>query len=156
MSEGGRHFCENCGTGMRQTANFCPSCGTAQHPDLEEPTGPPALTPEPRRIPTSDVPNVPPPRPEDGQPVVLPGGPLRAEGEIEVGRPPGWKQGTPLDAPLVMNVGGVQLAPGGYVWELEMDGDKGQEPVPSVKSRLRRESMVTIVRGEPYTVRSSL
>ena len=40
VSEGGRHFCENCGTRIRQTANFCPNCGTAQHPDLKEPSGP--------------------------------------------------------------------------------------------------------------------
>jgi hypothetical protein len=58
---------------------------------------------------------------EDGQPVVLPVGPLTAEGEIELGSPPGWKPGTPLDAPLVMNFGGVSLGPGGYVWELEVD-----------------------------------
>ena len=55
MSEGGRHFCENCGAGIRQTANFCPNCGTAQHPDLEEPTGPLAPTPGPRRIGTPHV-----------------------------------------------------------------------------------------------------
>ena len=55
MSEGGRHFCENCGAGIRQTARFCPNCGTAQHPDLEEPTGSPAPTPGPRRIGTPHV-----------------------------------------------------------------------------------------------------
>lgn len=59
---------------------------------------------------------------EDGQPVAFPTGQLGAEGEIEIGRPPGWKPGTPLDAPFVMDVGGVSLGPGGYVWELEVDG----------------------------------
>lgn len=59
---------------------------------------------------------------EDGQPVAFPGGPLAAEGEFEIGRPPGWKPGTPLDAPFVMNFAGVDLGPGGYVWEFEVDG----------------------------------
>ena len=69
MSEGGSHFCENCGTETRQTTSFCPNCGTAQHPDLEgpngplaeEPTGPLAPILKPGRISTPDVPNVPPP-----------------------------------------------------------------------------------------------
>jgi hypothetical protein len=30
LSEGGRSFCENCGTEIRQTTNFCPNCGVAQ------------------------------------------------------------------------------------------------------------------------------
>lgn len=62
MSEGGRRFCENCGTEIRQTANFCPNCGAAQRPDPDVPTGPPPPTPEPGRISTPEVPNVPPPQ----------------------------------------------------------------------------------------------
>ena len=54
MSEGGRHYCENCGAGIRRTANYCPYCGTAQHSDLEEPTGPLTPTPELRRMGTSN------------------------------------------------------------------------------------------------------
>jgi hypothetical protein len=50
VSEGGRRFCENCGTEIGQTANFCPNCGTAQHHDLEDPTGPLAPPAGPRRI----------------------------------------------------------------------------------------------------------
>jgi hypothetical protein len=45
VSEGGRRFCENCGAGISQSANFCPNCGTAQHRDLEEPAGPLAEEP---------------------------------------------------------------------------------------------------------------
>jgi Protein of unknown function (DUF3761)/zinc-ribbon domain len=56
VSEGGRHFCENCGTEIRQTANFCPNCGTAQHPKLAEPTGPLA---EERTTPLGEEPTAP-------------------------------------------------------------------------------------------------
>ena len=60
---------------------------------------------------------------EDGNPVDLGMGPLSAGGDIEVGRPPGLKRGTPLDAPLVLNFTGIALTPGGYVWQLEIDGE---------------------------------
>lgn len=60
---------------------------------------------------------------EDGKPIDLGMGPLTAEGDIEVGRPPGLKRGTPLDAPLVLNFGAVTLQPGGYVWQLEVDDE---------------------------------
>lgn len=58
---------------------------------------------------------------EDGKPVDLGEGPFSAGGELEVGRPPGLKRGTPLDAPFVLNFAGLVLIPGGYVWELEID-----------------------------------
>jgi hypothetical protein len=58
----------------------------------------------------------------DGGPVDLGEGPVRIEGEFEVGRPPGLKAGTPLDAPFVANFPGLALEPGSYVWELEVDG----------------------------------
>ena len=45
MSEGSRRFCENCGAETSQSANFCPNCGTAQHRNLEKPTGPLAEEP---------------------------------------------------------------------------------------------------------------
>jgi hypothetical protein len=44
--------------------------------------------------------------------------PIRAEGAIEVGRPPGLRQGTPLDAAFVLTFQNLSLDPGGYVWEL--------------------------------------
>lgn len=62
---------------------------------------------------------------EDGNPVDVGAGPLAAGGDIEVGRPPGLKRGTPLDAPFVFNFSGVPLNPGGYVWQLEIDGEVG-------------------------------
>ena len=60
---------------------------------------------------------------EDGKPVDFGSGPVAAGGEMEVGRPPGLRRGTPLDSSLVMNFGGLRLNPGGYVWELRVDND---------------------------------
>lgn len=54
----------------------------------------------------------------DGTTVTHEGSDVRAEGEIEVGRPPGLKQGTSLDAAFVLNFQGLSLDPGGYVWVL--------------------------------------
>lgn len=48
---------------------------------------------------------------------------VRAEGEIEVGRPPGLKPGTPLDAAFVLTFQGLALEPGGYVWILRAGDD---------------------------------
>jgi hypothetical protein len=62
----GRRFCENCGAAVGETTNFCPNCGAAQRPDPDVPTGPPPTTPEPGRISTSTVPDIPPP-PEQPQ-----------------------------------------------------------------------------------------
>jgi hypothetical protein len=58
----------------------------------------------------------------DGEPVELGGEEVKAEAEIETGRPPGLKPGTALDAPFVVNFPAVALDNGGYVWELEIDG----------------------------------
>jgi hypothetical protein len=66
LSEDGRRFCENCGTEIRQTANFCPTCGAAQHPDPEVPSGPPPPIPEPGSISTPTDHSVPLP-PEEPQ-----------------------------------------------------------------------------------------
>ncbi len=55
---------------------------------------------------------------EAGDNVLHEGQPVRAEGAIEVGRPPGLRQGTPLDAAFVLNFQNLSLEPGGYVWEL--------------------------------------
>jgi len=59
---------------------------------------------------------------EDGEPVDVGAGPVHAEGDIEVGRPPGLKRGTPLDVPFVLPFPNLVLPAGGYVWELEIDG----------------------------------
>ena len=55
---------------------------------------------------------------EAGDEVLQEGQPIRAEGGIEVGRPPGLRQGTPLDAAFVLTFQNLSLDPGGYVWEL--------------------------------------
>jgi hypothetical protein len=60
---------------------------------------------------------------EDENPIDLGVGPVKAEGDFEIGRPPGLKRGTPLDASFVLNFPGVALQPGGYVWKLEIDGE---------------------------------
>jgi len=59
----------------------------------------------------------------DGNPVEIADTEVRAEAEIETGRPPGLKPGTSLDAPFVVNFPAVALDSGGYVWELEIDGE---------------------------------
>ena len=59
---------------------------------------------------------------DDGDAVELGAGPVAAEGELEVGRPPGLRPGTPLDSTLALNFAGLALTPGGYVWQLEVDG----------------------------------
>lgn len=59
----------------------------------------------------------------DAEPVDLGGGPISAEGDFEVGRPPGLRPGTPLDSTLALNFAGLTLEPGGYVWQLELGGD---------------------------------
>lgn len=58
-----------------------------------------------------------------------PGGPIEARGQLEVGRPPGLKRGTPLDSTLALNFAGLRLDPGGYVWELRVeDAVKARTP----------------------------
>ena len=63
---------------------------------------------------------------DEGQPVISDGapGPITADGRFEVGRPPGMKPGTPIDAPLVMNFGFLSLEAGGYVWVLQIDNQE--------------------------------
>ncbi|HUZ29061.1 MAG TPA: hypothetical protein VMU90_07455 [Solirubrobacteraceae bacterium] len=46
------------------------------------------------------------------------GQPLRMTTEVEVGRPPGVKPGTELNAPLAATFNGLVLPSGGYVWIL--------------------------------------
>lgn len=55
---------------------------------------------------------------EAGDDVLHEGQPIRADGAIEVGRPPGLRHGTPLDAVFVLSFQNLSLEPGGYVWEL--------------------------------------
>ena len=60
---------------------------------------------------------------EDGDPIILNGEPMKIEAGLEVGRPPGLKKGTPLDAPLAIVMPGVALDAGAYEWRLSVDGN---------------------------------
>ncbi len=44
-------------------------------------------------------------------------------GKVELGRPPGVRPGSDLDAPLALRFQGLPLEPGTYVWELLVDGN---------------------------------
>jgi hypothetical protein len=58
----------------------------------------------------------------DGDPVEMEDQMVLNEGLLEVGRPPGTKPGTGLNTPFVLKANGLVLAPGGYRWELRVDG----------------------------------
>ncbi len=61
---------------------------------------------------------------EDGHPALnQEGKPWRAEGTVEVGRPPGIRHGTPIEAPMALNFPAVPLLPARYRWELLVNGD---------------------------------
>lgn len=63
---------------------------------------------------------------EDGRPALNPeGSPWRAEGAIEVGRPPGIRHGTPMIAPMALVFPAVPLIPGRYRWELILSQGAG-------------------------------
>ncbi len=62
--------------------------------------------------------------------VVLEPGPVEGEASLELGRPLGLKQGTPLDASFVLPFPGIGLEPGGYVWKVEINGrEKARIPI---------------------------
>ena len=68
----------------------------------------------------------------DGQPVLQDGKagpvPVRAQGELEVGRPAGYPAGTPIPACFAIPVHGIVLAPESrYVWEFSVDGQTRDE-----------------------------
>ncbi len=59
---------------------------------------------------------------QDGRPVMIPtptgDRPVEFTGNIEVGRPPGLRPGTPLDVPMAINIGPIPITPDGrYVWQ---------------------------------------
>ena len=64
---------------------------------------------------------------EDGAPVEIGGNPVTLEGGFEVGRTPGLAPGTPINTPMVFNVGNLALDPGGYVWELYVNGQRSAQ-----------------------------
>src|ERR1035437_202613 len=51
---------------------------------------------------------------EDGEPAVVNDNPVLAEGDFEVGRPPGLKAGSAIHNPLSMRFTGLVLPAGGY------------------------------------------
>jgi len=58
---------------------------------------------------------------EDGRPVPdASGKPVQIEGNLEVGRPPGLRQGTHLDSSFAITVTALPLLPGHYRWELSI------------------------------------
>ena len=64
----------------------------------------------------------------DGQGVPTPdGGTIRAEGEFEAGRPAGLHPGTPVDAPLVVPFGPLELEDGRYEIRLTIDGETKED-----------------------------
>ena len=53
--------------------------------------------------------------------------PVKVDGELEVGRPPGVTPGTPLALPLAINLGPLPLPPGGrFEWRLTI-GEESHE-----------------------------
>ncbi len=69
---------------------------------------------------------------EDGHPVTIAGPegdqPVRIEGGFEVGRPPGLRQGQPIDVPMAFPVGPLPLEPGRrFSWELMVNGVTHEE-----------------------------
>jgi hypothetical protein len=59
---------------------------------------------------------------EDGEQVSQEFGEVRAQGQIEAGRPPGVRQGAPLAVPFAIQFPALQLDYGGYAWEIEVNG----------------------------------
>ena len=52
---------------------------------------------------------------------------MRAEGEFEVGRPAGLRAGTPVDAPLVVPFGPLELEEGRYELRLTIDDETKED-----------------------------
>ena len=69
---------------------------------------------------------------EDGQPVLLPSPfgdpqPILLEGQIEVGRPPGYPVGVPFNVPMAVNFGPAPLAPAErFMFVFEVDGQPAE------------------------------
>lgn len=74
---------------------------------------------------------------EDSQePVDAGKGPVVAEGQLEMGRPPGLRRGTPLDAALVLRFLGTTLPQGSYAWKIELKGvERARIPIQALPSQ---------------------
>ncbi len=60
---------------------------------------------------------------DDGAAVEIEEQPVVVTGEFELGRPPGIKRGSSLNAPFVWTFNGLVLEAGGYEWKLKIAGD---------------------------------
>jgi hypothetical protein len=62
---------------------------------------------------------------EDGSEVIGPDSkPVRVDGKAESGRPPGIPSGSELNSIIALNIGPMLLAPGGYAWVAEINGNE--------------------------------
>ena len=60
----------------------------------------------------------------DSNPFVAPNGqPVEMVGKIEVGRPPGLRPGTNLDAQIVVRIPVISFPQGRYTWEIKVDDE---------------------------------
>lgn len=68
----------------------------------------------------------------DGQQVSLPTPagpePIQAQGDVEVGRPPGMAAGSPLDASFVLSLPPLPLTTGRYEWRLVVAEEQFSAP----------------------------
>jgi hypothetical protein len=67
-------------------------------------------------------------RDEDGGLAEVAGQSVKTDGQFEIGRPPGIKPGSDLNATMVFKFGGLVLEPGGYVWELQLGDTTERTP----------------------------
>ena len=64
--------------------------------------------------------------------------PIRADGEIEAGRPPGLRPGSDLDVALAPRFA-LPLPPGGYAWHLTLDDEPVARVVFTVAARAQAQ-----------------
>ncbi len=60
---------------------------------------------------------------EDGHPVDVAGEPVRFSAEVQASRPDDLPPGTPLDVAVAIRFNGLVLSPGGYRFEMSVDGE---------------------------------
>jgi hypothetical protein len=75
---------------------------------------------------------------QDGNPVTIgdPPGPVAFGSEFEVGRPPGILPATPLDVPLAVNFGPMELPAGElFAWRIKVDGNELKRITFQTRSR---------------------
>jgi hypothetical protein len=56
--------------------------------------------------------------------VFPPQNPFRAEGDLEVGRPPGMRAGEQSIAAVAANLSQIVFPPGGYTWRLTINDEE--------------------------------